>query len=236
MHVNATPEPTTNPLGFMASSTPQLRATIAQLRQQLPPEEFESLLGNVRSLFEKFKAKLQEFAPGSDRASALHAMMDRELSAAGKLPVACREGCAGCCHYEVEITQDEAALLREVVQAGFPIDHERLAKQAARERQSPEWSRFWSRDNRCVFLGENGGCQVYASRPAICRKHLVTTPARACTTPGASVAPVQVLLAEILLSAATSLEGTKFASLPKMLAAALAAEKNSALSSASVSA
>jgi len=63
---------------------------------------------------------------------------------------------------------------------------------------------------------------------------MVTTPARSCTTPGEPVAPVQVLLAEILLSAATSLEGTTFASLPKMLSAALA-EKDALTLGAAVS-
>ena len=45
----------------------------------------------------------------------------------------------------------------------------------------------------------------------------MTTPAVACTTDGAAVAPVQVLFAEILLSAGLSLEGVEFGSLAKML-------------------
>ena len=106
---------------------------------------------------------------------------------------------------------------------GFPVDRQRLALQAARERKSAEWSKFGSPDNRCVFLGTDGACQIYEERPAICRKHLVTTPAFACTTVGATVLPVQALLAEILLSAAISIpvEGASFASLSKMLSAAL---------------
>ena len=137
------------------------------------------------------------------------------------MPVSCRKGCAGCCHYEIEITNDEAELLKQLVQNGLPIARDRLDEQAARERKSADWGRFWNPGNRCVFLGKNGECRVYAERPAICRKHLVTTPAEACTTPGDSVSPVHVLMAEILLSAALSIDGVTFSSLPKMLHAAL---------------
>ena len=210
-------------LDFIAKPTPQLRATLAQYELMLSPMEFADLLGNIRSLFRKYTAKLLEFPPGIERGRALHQMMDKELKAAAALPVSCREGCSGCCHYEVEITQDEAEILKQVVQDGFAIDRDRLETQAARARKSPEWGRFWSAANRCVFLGETGGCQIYEHRPAICRKHLVTSPANACTTTGGAVAPVQVLLAEILLSAATSLEGATSASLAKMLRAALQA-------------
>jgi Fe-S-cluster containining protein len=210
-----------SPLGFMARSTPQLRAAVAQYQAMLAPADFAGLMATVQSAFEKYSAKLLEFKPGVDRGTALHQMMERELKAAARVPISCGKGCSGCCHYEVEITQDEAAILRDAVLSGMAIDHERLALQAARERQSPEWRRFGSRDNRCVFLGEDGACRVYEDRPSICRKHVVTTPAAACTTAGAAVAPVQVLLAEILLSAELSLEGAEFGSLAKMLSQSL---------------
>jgi len=213
--------PPADALHFIASPTPQLRATLAQYELMLTLPDFADLVGNIRSAFGKYTAKLLEFPPGIERGRALHEMMDKELKAAAPLPISCREGCSGCCHYEVEVTQDEAAILKKLVRDGFPIDRDRLEKQASRERMSTEWGRFWSPTNRCVFLGENGGCGIYEDRPAICRKHLVTSPANACTTRGGAVAPVQVLMAEILLSAATSLDGATYASLSKMLRAAL---------------
>ena len=216
--------PATDSLEFIALPTFQLRATVEHFKANLSPADFADLLANVRSAFNKYTAKLLEFQPGADRGSVLHQMMDRELRAVSTLPVSCQKGCGGCCHYEVEITQDEAEILKTVVQDGFLIDLDLLREQAQRERQSPKWNQFWSPKNQCVFLGKEGSCQVYEERPAICRKHLVTTPANACTTAGAAVAPVQVLMAEILLSAAVSLEGATRASLSKMLLAALQAD------------
>jgi Fe-S-cluster containining protein len=206
-----------NPLDFAARPTPRLRDAVKQQQRLLPPDEFTAMVGVIRTVFEKFTAKLLEFAPGIERGRALHQMMDREMKAASQFAISCRKGCTGCCHYEVEITQNEAAVLKKAVDDGFAIDRDRLDLQAERERRSPEWQRFGSRDNRCVFLGEDGACGVYEDRPAICRKHVVTTPVAACSTPGAAVAPIQVLLAEILLSAELSIEGTPFGSLSKML-------------------
>ncbi len=216
-----TPAPDGGTLGFIARPTPQLRAAMDRFQGTLPPAEFADLLSQIRDAIGKFTDRLLGLSPGIGRAAGLHAMMDDELKAAAHLPVSCRKGCAGCCHYEVEITQDEAELLKQLVQNGLPIARDRLEEQAARERKSAEWGRFFNPENRCVLLGENGECRVYADRPAICRKLLVTTPAEACTTPGDSVSPVQVLMAEILLSAALSIDGVTFSSLPKMLHAAL---------------
>lgn len=192
----------------------------------MPAAEFADFIAVVRSVFGKYKAKLLEFKPGAERAVGLHQLMDREMKAADAVPVSCRKGCAGCCSYEVEITGDEAALLRDAVIAGVEIDLDRLGVQAAREPKDPVWQRFGDPDNRCVFLGADGACRVYESRPAICRKHLVTTPASACTTEGAALAPVQVLLAEILLSAELSLAATDYGSLSKMLTKSILAAES----------
>jgi hypothetical protein len=211
-----------DPIAFIATPTPQLRALLAQQRSLLPAAEFADMLSSVRSIFAKFSEKLRCFTPGAERAIAFHRLMDHELEAAASIPVSCHRGCSGCCHYEVEITSDEAVILAEIVRHGFPVDRARLDRQAARERKSPEWLRFWSPENRCVFLGTDGACQIYDHRPSICRKHLVTTPASSCTDATKQVAPVQVLLAEILMSAALSIEGTTSASMSKMLLGALA--------------
>jgi Fe-S-cluster containining protein len=214
--IAAAPKPA-EALAFMRRATPQLRAVVEHHQQTLAPADFAGLIATIRSVFGKYTAKLLEFQPGADRGRALQQMMDREMGTVAMLPLACSKGCSGCCHYEVEITSDDAAVLKLVIDEGHMIDRERLAVQAARERKSPEWRKFWSKENRCVFLGDDGACGIYEDRPSVCRKHVVTTPAAACTTDGAAVAPVQVLLAEILLSAALSLEFVEFGSLAKML-------------------
>lgn len=213
-----------DPLAFIAHPTPQLSTTIDQQRGILADAEFDGLIGAVRSAFDKYTAKLQSCLPGTDRAIVLHQLIDRELAPAAQFPISCRKGCVACCHYEVEITRDEADLLTVLALDDASLDRNRLRLQAARERKSPDWLRFGHPENRCVFLGEDGACRVYDHRPASCRKLLVTTPPEACGTPGASVVPIQLLLIEIILSAALSLPDTVFASLPKLLAKSLEAD------------
>ena len=212
----------TDPLYFIASPTPQLRAVVAEQQSLLEPADFRDLINALRGIFDKYTGALWEAAPGADRAGVLHRLVDQSLEAAGGIAVSCRKGCCGCCHCEVEVTADEAEVLRQEVAAGTIIDRRRLKTQAQRERKSAQWERFWSQENRCVFLGADGACQIYASRPSACRKLVVTTPAEACTTAGAEVAPLRILLADIALSAALSLPGAAVGSMSKMLEPLLA--------------
>jgi hypothetical protein len=212
-----------DPLDFMALATPRLRASVERQRGILVPAEFAEMVGAIRSVFGKYTAKLNEHAAGVDRGRALHRLMEQAVKGAAHVNVSCRHGCAGCCHYEIEIMLDEGAVLADAVRGGVAIDVDQLTAQAARERKSPLWNNILDPRNRCVFLGLDGACRVYAHRPAACRKQLVTSPAEACTTFGAPVSPVEILLAEILQSAALSLSGATFGSLSKMVQASLPA-------------
>ncbi len=210
-------DPAGNPIGFVRSPTLQLRTFVDDQREALPPVDFAGMIGHLRSQFEEYTNALASAPAGVERGRLLHRMMDDAIATAPRVPIACRYGCCGCCHSEVEITPDEAEVLRERVSDGFEIDRSRLSVQAARERMSPEWAKFWSPENRCVFLSTEGTCRIYEDRPAVCRRSLVTSPPEACTTAGAALAPVRILLVEILLSAAISMEGASFGSLSKML-------------------
>jgi Fe-S-cluster containining protein len=212
-------------LRFITKPTPQLKAAIEKFESTLPPGEFTALSAGILDAFKKHTAKLLEFPVGAERGRALHDLMDHALKAAVSVPISCKQGCSACCHYEVEVTHDEAEILKSIVQERFPIDRILLDEQASRERKGSQWSQLGSTRNRCVFLGKSGACQIYEDRPAICRKHLVTTPASACATSAETVVVVQVLIAEIILSAATSLEGATCGSLPKLLRTALQADE-----------
>jgi hypothetical protein len=206
-----------DPLDFISVSTPRLRSLIAKQRAALTPNDFSQFTATIRSVFEKYGAKLIQFEAGMPRAKAMHKMMDQAMESAATIKVSCCKGCSGCCHYEVEITYDEAVLLAAVVRGGVPIDRDRLKEQANRERKSPKWIDVPRGENRCVFLGPDGACLTYEDRPSACRRLIVTSPPENCSIPGQLVAPVEVILAEILLSASLSIEGTTYASISKML-------------------
>jgi hypothetical protein len=147
----------------------------------------------------------------------MHEMTDQAMKAAAHVKVSCCKGCSGCCHYEVEITHDEAVLLAAVVRAGATVDGARLRDQASRERNSPKWHDVPRDENRCVFLGPDGACLIYEDRPSACRRLIVTSPPANCSVPGAPVEPVDITLVEILLSASLSIRGATYASISKML-------------------
>jgi hypothetical protein len=215
-------EPVGPPLGFARRTTPLLRLLVEQYRQTLPEAELRSLIDFLRERFEHDTALLAATPAGPARAHLLHQLVDAEMAKLpAELEVTCARGCGACCHLEVQISASEAQLLAERVAAGHPIDRARLREQASRPDRSDAWQAGVVAANRCVFLDGGDGCSIYHERPATCRKHLVTTPASLCADPRAHPRPVVVPLADVLLSAALSLEDEPPASIARALARAL---------------
>ncbi len=123
--------------------------------------------------------------------------------------VACRKGCAACCHLQVGVTPHEAdLLLMYAQQQNIVIDLERLARQAQKDDKT--WRDLAPQDQRCVFLGEDNACRVYEHRPGACRKYFVKGDPELCDMhkhPDGAVAIVFSAEAEIIHSAAMTEHG-----------------------------
>ncbi|MBK7860331.1 MAG: YkgJ family cysteine cluster protein [Archangiaceae bacterium] len=201
--------------------TPTLRALLSQYQQNLPPEHYREFVEHIESLSAGFVRELEAVPAGVERARRVHQLMEGAMKDLGPDQPSCRAGCSACCHLEVEITREEGMVLAARVKKGHPIDRERLAQQAARERQGPEWQRKEQPSNRCVFLGQNGACTVYTDRPASCRKLLVISHPVECATADGKVQAITIPMAEVLLSTVISMPGVEFMSLSKGVSLAL---------------
>lgn len=71
----------------------------------------------------------------------------------------CRRGCAGCCQVELSVCAVEAAAIRAQLDA---LDEPERAELRARAGAVPAAP-------RCVMLGEDDACAIYAARPLVCR-------------------------------------------------------------------
>jgi Fe-S-cluster containining protein len=208
--------------------TPTLRALLTQYEATLPPDHYRDFVAHIERLSAGFYQELQRVPEGAERARRIHELMEQSMRDIGTDKPSCRSGCSACCHLEVEITRDEGVLLADLVREGHPIDRERLAVQAARERKGPEWQAKTTPSNRCVFLGGNGACTVYPDRPASCRKLLVISHPVECATADGKVQAITIPMAEVLLSTVISLPGAEFMSLSKAVSSALTAQSRSA--------
>ena len=145
---------------------------------------------------------------------------DRKKSAASG-DIQCRKGCDRCCRLPVEIWPHEAALLVEITrEAGIAMDKARLERQS--QYTMHNWRQQPAADQACVFLGDDGACKVYESRPNACRKLLVVTDPALCDAekhPADSVGRWFSWEAEILESAALEIFGA--ALMPRSLLAKL---------------
>lgn len=125
-----------------------------------------------------------ESEPPRAVAERVHAALDRVLERdrakdGASRAIRCGKGCDHCCKVAVEIFPHEAALLLTAArEAGIGLDIARLKRQAG--YGIDDWRAQSAADRRCVFLGEDGACKVYASRPNACRKLLVVTEPALC--------------------------------------------------------
>jgi Fe-S-cluster containining protein len=94
----------------------------------------------------------------------------------------CKQGCTACCHTQVSVTEDEAYLLATRVKAGTSIDLDRLKIQMQARDSSELFFNLSYEQRKCVFLSEEGSCQVYDDRPSVCRTNAVLGDASQCDT------------------------------------------------------
>lgn len=140
----------------------------------------------LRAIYDRHIAQFQavgdQDAPSIARNS--HSAMDdvlqrdRKNSPGGK-NIQCGKGCSHCCREAVEIWPHEAALLVGIVRKdGRALDQARLERQSRYTVDT--WRQQPAVDKACVFLGSDGECTVYESRPNACRKLLVVTDPALC--------------------------------------------------------
>ncbi len=80
-------------------------------------------------------------------------------------------GCGRCCigggEYHVFLTDDAAETIRQHLQLGRAWFRRRYL------RRLPDGDQVaaMSRSGRCIFLGKDNGCKIYAVRPVQCRTY-----------------------------------------------------------------
>ena len=105
----------------------------------------------------------------TERAAAVHATIGTEADG-----VACRSGCAHCCHFPVGVRLPEALRLAAAIE-GEPDLRERLLDEATATCEAA-WDDLAGRP--CPLL-RDGACRRYDARPTPCRA-LLSFDAAAC--------------------------------------------------------
>lgn len=194
-----------------------LKTIFSTYNETLTTEEYDSFVEFVHGMMLQMMKDLSQFNPGPERARRLQQLIELETDQHAHIKASCQKGCSACCHLEVEITADEAALLSQAVDSGYIIDDFKLANLALREKNDVKWKRGAVVDNRCVFLDNEGACSAYEYRPSVCRKALVTSEPIECATESGKVVPIYMPKAEIIISAALNLPENGFGAFAKML-------------------
>jgi uncharacterized protein len=96
--------------------------------------------------------------PAAHRALVLKVdAFDADTRARAPDAYACRKGCSACCRVELSVCDVEAQSISEAL-AQLPTGR-RLAIAARAEDEN----------GACVFLRDDGACEIYEGRPLVCR-------------------------------------------------------------------
>lgn len=91
--------------------------------------------------------------------------------------IACKKGCAFCCHINVDATPGEVDMIIEYTRANnIPIDYNRLWRQRGLSMKQRPQSQY----SACVFLAEDNTCKIYEVKPIGCRKYFVFNDPKEC--------------------------------------------------------
>lgn len=130
--------------------------------------------------------------------------------------VKCGRGCSYCCYSKIDISRDEAILIKTVIKSRkLDIDMSQL-KHQVKSKGLKAWGKLKPKQKKCVFLDEFDLCMIYAYRPAACRKLLVISDPKFCNLK--KVQKVGRFIdwhVEVIASAI--LNGSESGPLPKML-------------------
>jgi Fe-S-cluster containining protein len=121
---------------------------------------------------------LYDYAALRDKVDAFAAGVHERRAA----DLSCRRGCAGCCHVELTVCEVEAAAIRAQLDALDGKTREALRARAASpngngngngngdDEGDDEGDEDGDGDApRCVMLGDDDACAIYAARPLVCR-------------------------------------------------------------------
>lgn len=130
--------------------------------------------------------------------------------------IKCKMVCSYCCHSNVDISRDEAALIKFIIERDKIVIDMSLLRRQAKNKNMATWGKLNADEKRCVFLSGLGLCMIYEYRPAACRKLLVVTDPELCDLKTINkVGRFVDWHIEVIASAI--LNGSKCGPLPKML-------------------
>lgn len=195
---------TTGDPGESHTVTVQIGSDVEPLKLALPAGEFpaEAILPSLQAIADAVVARAISAAEASGQT------------------ISCRAGCAACCRYMPLISDVEARALadlvgripeprRGVLRARFAAARQRMAQAGlfapthddaglSPERLLALARAYATSAITCPFL-EDELCSIYADRPLVCRRMVVTSPAAFCAEPQGN--RVQMLRVPMLAAA-----------------------------------
>lgn len=166
--------------------TTLLRSHLLRLAEDKSETRLHLYLGAVYERLCYWMQEIQRWPMGRERARLVHAQIDQAIRETDQLApreqnVSCRKACSYCCHTPVSIGASEGILIEDFARENkIEWDAARARRQSeAHDPQLYRQALSWE-EAACVFLSDQGSCQIYAARPISCRKLSVVSEPKLC--------------------------------------------------------
>lgn len=150
--------------------------------QELSSSQFDEILQDLRQRYFVWTNQIKEIKDPKQRAKKGFQLFEKEMALHDLSSASCKKGCGYCCHWKVDVTDEEASILSDLIETGTAkVNMERLEAQSKWTTESSIWKNPTDK-SKCIFLGKNGSCSIYENRPITCRKALVESNPIFCKT------------------------------------------------------
>lgn len=146
--------------------------------------EGSKLIDSIDSYYRKLLA----IPKGPARARHAHELIGEAIDFGLKYEmteqVTCTKGCSECCRMYVVTVPSEAELIMTYIRENnTPVKWDRADVQSGAEEED-YYTQKMKENNKCMFLSDEGVCNIYTVRPAACRLHFVVSPKEMCAMDG----------------------------------------------------
>lgn len=201
----------------MSKITGQLEDILLKLKEKNNQEGIKYIEEAFDYFIDQYEKAVAIHEP-QDIAYTFQKLVDEALLESGiKQQASCKQGCSFCCYQPINVSKEEAHLLKNEY-TDIIKEHEEILAIQSQCTDVKEWSKLPAKYRVCIFLSEEGNCRVYEHRPIVCRKYFVVGSPEQCDTltyPNGQVAVLGDWQAETIDSAIINVTETGL--LPIML-------------------
>lgn len=194
-----------------------LTESLTKRLNQMDAKTKEAVFEYMTNYINQYKTLLNDHPP-EEVAHSFQDHLQEFLDKSGIIEAAsCKKACSFCCYISARISKEEATLLAHQYESIIESKSDILSIQSKCSTEE-DYGALPYKQRACIFLAEDGNCNVYEHRPIACRKHYAKSSPELCSTEETIHGGAWYLVSDIAeIIASAILSSTDHGFLPQMI-------------------